>query len=191
MPLCPPIPCLPLTFSSYGHQDSPTFLRHITQGNQKLLHPHAVTLQSAWHGFLAVSRFQSEPHAYCVGPKSVSTLYRWSPLCPNFDKHNLPLLHGLFRLRRPHPFNLHGSLVNAHTMTLSYIVMILPLLPFLQSHSLRSPHQHRRRRRRHQRYLPNAFFLSMPSLLAFHLMPFHRINLTGMEWSQKQMGFSG
>ena len=57
--LCPPIPCLPLTFSSDGHQDSPTFLQHITQGNQKLLHLHAVTLQSAWRGFLAFSRFQS------------------------------------------------------------------------------------------------------------------------------------
>jgi hypothetical protein len=75
-------------------------------------------------------------------------------------------------------------------MTLSYIVMILPILLFLQSHSLGLLIDTAAAVTA-ERYLPNALFLSTPSLLAFHLTPFHRINLTGMEWSQKRRVFSG
>mgnify|MGYP003406478823 CR=1 FL=1 len=76
-------------------------------------------------------------------------------------------------------------------MTLSDIVMILPILLFLQSHSLGLLIDTAAAAAAAERYLPNALFLSTPSLLAFHLTPFHRINLTGTEWSQKRMGFSG
>lgn len=68
--------------------------------------------------------------------------------------------------------------------------MILPILLFLQSHSLGLLIDTTATAAA-ERYLPNAFFLSTPSLLAFHLTPFHRINLTGMEWSLKQRVFSG